>query len=150
MQSGLSGAASTDPKIRKNSARPKKTEKPEKYTLLNLRATWLISPLDDAIVVVDGQAPGGASREQWIAYVRKYVRLKPAQLDEPWGVMARCDFLNWCEASLPEDKRPRLFDSPEAAAEFRKNSLQPKKTEISEGDESAQEEKRDANNDEKK
>lgn len=85
-----------------------------KFTLLNLREQWFVSPLDGQAVNGDNQAPDGATDAQWIALLKTFVRLKPEQETEHWGIMRRCDVLNWLHG-LPNAKKPKFFASKREA-----------------------------------
>lgn len=103
------GGAST------SSKRKRAPAKPQKWTLLNLLATWFLSDSGEPLIV-DPTAGNGATHEQWRELVKRTrVRIPPEQLAQPWGQMARRDFLNWCEDNLPVERRPALFASKEEA-----------------------------------
>lgn len=94
----------------------------QKWTLLNLRTTWFLS--DDEPLRVDPTAGDGASHDQWRELVKRTrVRIPSEQLAQPWGQMARRDFLNWCESNLPEERWPALFSSREDALNAREISI---------------------------
>jgi hypothetical protein len=100
---------------------------PRKFTLLNLREQWFISPLDSEAVNGDNQAPDGATDAQWVALLKTFVRLKPEQEVEHWGIMRRCDVLNWLH-DLPNVKKPKFFASKREAlisVNFGKSSDKP-------------------------
>lgn len=119
-----------------------KRKKTRKWNLLNLLTTWFLSEAGKP-VIVDPTATGGATDDDWRDLVKQTrVRIPPEQLAKPWGQMSRCDFLNWCEDTLPVDRRPTLFSSQEEAlaardfanlfeVEVNESKSQPKRFEIS-------------------
>lgn len=107
-----------------SSKRKRTPAQPQKWTLLNLLGTWFLSD-DGRPLIVDPTAASGASHDDWRELIKRTrVHIAPEQLVQPWGQMARRDFLNWCENNLSVDRRPALFGSKEealAAWDFSRN-----------------------------
>ena len=96
-------------------------QKPQRWDVLNLTSTWFLTN-DGTPVLVDGSLPGGATNDQWRELMsRTGVRMPLDKLNSHWGQYRRCAFLNWCEEQLSEARRPRLFDSRQAALDFSKD-----------------------------
>ena len=134
MTSTSNTSTNTRRKIRQISVEEPQPKKMRKYTLLNLRQMWFISPVDGQAVNVDSLAEDGATDEQWTSFLRKFVRLKPEQATQAWGIMARCDVLNWIDEHGSKHHQPKFHASKEAAeisVDGGKKAEEPKLTEIS-------------------